>query len=154
MMERTVLLARLDTATTRAAKFAIEHSMPIPGNKDILWVGKTSIQKNKNGFFDILTLTNDLLYSDIFGSDIATIISQRYTSGEFSVIRKVLALEGAYSKHHTDMMHYLHCMKAAKIRKDYDTLSILEDKFQISEIRAKNVKASLSVFKKQGDLKK
>jgi hypothetical protein len=42
----------------------------------------------------------------------------------------------------------LHCMRGAIKRKEYDTMAILEDKFQISEIRAKEAKNSISIFKR------
>ena len=147
-MERTVLLEQLNKATDKAASFAIQRGMPIPGSKSGVWIGNTLVKKNKNGFYDILSLTNEVLYKDIIVFDVATIIAQRYSSGEFTTLKKVLDLEYTYSKHHTDMLHYLHCIRAAKKKSDYDTMAILEDKFQISEMRAKKTRDSITFFKR------
>lgn len=147
-MNRPELLEKLNRATDKAATLAIERGIPIPRQTTSAWVGKTLIKKNKFDFYDIYKLDNTLIYKDISTFDIATIIAQRYSDGQFSSIEKVLDLEKSYSKHRTDMLHYLHCMKAAKKRRDYDTLAILEDKFQLSEQRAKNTKHSISIYKR------
>lgn len=147
-MKRSKLLEKLDKATDRAARLSIDRGYPIPETSKRTWVGNTVVEKNKNGLYDILTLDKKKLYSDITVLDVATIVAQRHSSGEFGVVKKVLALENTYSKHHTDMIHYLHCFKGAKRRKDYDSMAILEDKFQISEIRAKKIRDSLSIFKR------
>ena len=147
-MNRTHLIEQLDQATDKAASFAIQRGMPIPGSKSGIWVGNTFVKRNKNGFYDIFSLNKDPLFENIMVFDVATIIAQRYTSGEFNTLKKVLDLEYTYSKHHTDMLHYLHCMKAAKKRNDYSTMAILEDKFQISEIRAKRIRDSIVFFKR------
>lgn len=147
-MNRPELLEKLNRATDKAASLAIERGIPIPKQTTSAWVGKTLIKKNKSDFYDIYSLDNKLLYKDISTFDIATIISQRYSAGQFKAIENVLELENSYAKHRTDMMHYLHCMKAAKKRRDYDTLAILEDKFQLSEQRAKNTKSNIVIYKK------
>lgn len=147
-MNRKNLIEKLDRATNKAASFAIERGIPIPAEHSNAWVGKTLIKKNKRGFYDIFLLNNTLLFTDIVMFDIATIIAQRYTSGEFKTVEKVIELEYTYSKYHMNMLHYLHCMKGATQRHDYDTMAILEDKFQVSEIRAKNIKNSISIFKR------
>lgn len=146
-MDRASIIEKLDKATDKAASFAIQRGMPIP-NKSDTWVGNTVIKKNSNGFYDIFSLGKELLFKDISVFDIATIISQRYTSGEFKTVEKVLKLENEYAKYHTNMLHYLHCMKGAKKRRDYTTMAILEDKFQISEIRAKTTKNNIAIFKR------
>lgn len=146
-MDRASIIEKLDKATDKAASFAIQRGMPIP-NKTDTWVGNTIVKKNSNGFYDILSLDKEILFKDISAFDIATIIAQRYTSGEFKTVEKVLKLENEYSKYRTNMIHYLHCMKGAKKRRDYDTMTILEDKFQISEIRAKTTKNNIAIFKR------
>jgi hypothetical protein len=147
-MERSALIEQLDKATNKAASVAIQRGMPISDNKSGMWVGNTLIVKNKVGFYDILSLDKKPLFENIMVFDVATIIAQRYTSGEFRTLKKVLDLEYVYSKHHTDMLHYLHCLKGAKKRHDYDTMAILEDKFQISEMRARSTRDSITFFKR------
>ncbi len=147
-MNRVELIEKLDKATDRAADLAIQRGMPISSNKSSMWVGSTLVKKNTNGFYDIFSLDKKVLFKDIAVFDIATIIAQRYSSGEFKTIETILVLENKYSKYHTDMLHYLHCMKGAKKRHDYDTMAILEDKFQITEIRAKNTRDNISIFKR------
>ncbi len=146
-MDRKLMLNKLKDATDKAASLAIKRGLPI-SNKSGTWVGNTIIKKNRKGFYDILTLDKKELFTDIIVFDVATIISQRFTDGEFKTIEKILVLEHTYSKHHTDMIHYLHCIKAAKLRQDYDAMAILEDKFQVSEIRAKNTRDDIAVFKR------
>jgi hypothetical protein len=146
-MDRKHIIENLNKATDKAATIAINRGFPV-SNKQGTWVGNTLIKKNKSGFYDVLSLDNRILFKDISVFDIATIISQRYTSGEFKTVEKVVELEGVYSKYHTNMLHYLHCMRGAIKRKEYDTMAILEDKFQISEIRAKEAKNSISIFKR------
>ena len=147
-MERARLVKQLDKATSKAATFAIQRGVPIPSKKSDVWVGKTAIRKNTNDFYDIYSLDNNLLFSDIIVFDIATIIAQRYSDGETKTIEKILKLENTYAKYHTDMVHYLHCITGAKNRQDYDTMAVLEDKFQVTEIRAKHTRDNISVFKR------
>jgi hypothetical protein len=147
-MDRTALIEQLDKATDHAASFAIQRGMPITGSKSGIWVGNTIVKRNKNGFYDIFSLNKDILFKNILVFDVATIIAQRYTSGEFKTLKKVLDLESTYAKHHTDMLHYLHCIRAARKRDDYNSMAILEDKFQISEMRAKRTRDSITFFKR------
>ena len=147
-MDRPHLIEQLEKATDKAASFAIQRGMPIPGSKSGIWVGNTFVKRNKHGFYDIFSLEKLPLFENIMVFDIATIIAQRYTSGEFTTLKKVLDLEYTYSKHHTDMLHYLHCMKAAKRRNDYNTMAILEDKFQIAECRARKTRDSIVFYKR------
>ena len=147
-MDRPALIEQLGKATDKAATYAIQRGMPIPGSKSGIWVGNTFVKKNSNGFYDVFSLDKEPLFENIMVFDIATIIAQRYTSGELTTLKKVLDLEYVYSKHHTDMLHYLHCIKGAKRRNDYVTMAILEDKFQISEMRAKKTRDSIVFFKR------
>lgn len=149
-MNRSYLIDTLDKATDKAASLAIERGFPIPGSKSEMWVGSACIKKNSSGCYDVTSLDNNMLFENIIVFDIATIIAQRYSKKEFKTIEKVLVLENKYAKHHNDMMHYLHCMKGAKKRKDFVTVSILEDKFQIAEIRAKSIKNDITIFKRVG----
>ena len=148
MTDRQELIDNLDRATDKAASNAIESGLPIPNSKSSAWVGKTFIKKNRNGFYDIFSLDKKALYKDITVFDIAVIMAQRYTSGEFKTLDKVVKLEDEYSKNRTNMMHYLHCMQGAKSRKDYDAMAILEDKFQMAEIRAKRTRNDIAIFKR------
>jgi hypothetical protein len=147
-MKRLDLIAKLADVTDKAATLAIRRGTPIPTRDMGTWVGNTLIKKNKKGFYDIFTLNKEILFENIMVFDVATIISQRYSDGEFKAIKKVLDLEYTYAKHRTDMLHYLHCIRAAKLREDYDTMAILEDKFQISEIRAKKIRDNIAIYKR------
>ncbi len=146
-MNKNLLLRRLERATNTAADIAIKGGMPI-SNKDGHYVGEAMVVKNNTGYYDVLSLERKPLYRDISVFDVAVIIAQRYSNGEFKTIEKVLVLENTFTKYHTDMLHYLHCIRGAKRRHDYDAMAILEDKFQVSEIRAKNTRDSLGVFKR------
>jgi len=148
MIDRKNLIEGLNKATDKAASFAIKNGMPIPVNKNDAWVGNTVIKKNKNGFYDIFSLDKKMLFKDISVFDVAIIIAQRYSDQQFRTVEKVIKLEDEYSKYRTNMMHYLHCMKGAKKRKDYEAMAILEDKFQIAEIRAKRVRNDITIFKR------
>jgi len=148
MITRPSLLNKLDRATDRAASLIIQKGYPIPRNDKGMWVGDAIVEKNSNGFYDILSLDGVILYKDILVFDVATIIAQRYSAGEFSIIKKILVLEEKYSKYRTDMIHYLHCFKGARKRHDHDGMDILEDKFQISESRAKTTRDDISRFKR------
>lgn len=59
-----------------------------------------------------------------------------------------MALEEKFSKHHTDMLHYLNCLKGAKKNRDLERMAILEDKFQVSEMLAKQARDSILNFKR------
>ena len=111
-------------------------------------IGNVFVEKNVKGFYDVLKFDRSLLYGDISVFDVAIIIAQRYNAGETSAIKKVLYLEERFSKHHTDMIHYLHCMKGAKKNHDNERMAILEDKFQVSESLAKITRDKISVFKR------
>lgn len=144
MIDRIALIEQLKHATDKAASFMVQRGTLEPRT----CIGSTHIRRNKNGFYDIFSLNNKLLFENIMVFDIATIIAQRYTSGEFSALSKVLDLESVYAKHHTDMLHYLHCVQAAKRRNDFTTLAILEDKFRISEVRASRARDSIVFYKR------
>lgn len=147
-MEKSELLSRLNDATDKAASLMAQQELKNSGKKFASRVGKLLIRKNYSGFYDIFSADKKKIFNDISAFDVATIIAQRYSTGEFKSIEKVLVLEHTFIKHHTDMIHYLHCIKAAKKRREFDTMAILEDKFQISEIRAKSVRGSISIFKR------
>lgn len=144
----TELLEKLDRATDRAAGMAISRGIPIPVSNKASLISNLLVEKNKSGFYDVKTLDGKILYENISVFDVAVIVAQRHTTGETSVIKHVLTLEGKFSKHHTDMVHYLHCMKGAKKSRDNERMAILEDKFQVSEQMAKNTRDKISNFKR------
>jgi hypothetical protein len=111
-------------------------------------IGNTFIEKNSNGFYDVILPNKTVLYKDISIFDIAVIVAQRYNSGESSIIKKVLSQEEIYLKHHNDMLHYLNCLKSAKKRHDIERMAILEDKFQVAEMLARNARNGISIFKR------
>jgi len=146
--DRINLLNKLDRATTRAASFAISRGFPITMSKRSTLVGHTFIEKNPVGLYNIISSNRSIIYKDISVFDIAVIIAQRYNSGESETIQTVLKLEERFSKYHTDMIHYLDCLKGAKKRHDIERMAILEDKFQVAEISAKKARNDISVFKR------
>lgn len=146
-MDKPKLLEELDTATNLAASMALKKGVPIPISKKSTLVGNLLIEKNKNGFFNIVNSSKKILHEDISVFDVAMIIAQKYISSDFSSIKKVLYLEDKFIKYHIDMTHYLHCMKSAKKKKDFERFAILQDKFQTAEMLAENVKNNLNIFK-------
>lgn len=147
-MDRKHLLRQLDIAISKAATIAINNNYHVTDKKAGVWIGKAYVRKNKDGLYDILSLNKKTLFTDITVFDVATIVAERYTAGEFRTIEKILILENVFSKYYNDMVHYLHCIKGAKKRNDYTTLAILEDKFQISEARAKMTRNDITHFKR------
>jgi len=147
-MERPEILAKLERATDRAATFAISRGYPIPMDKKSTLIGNVFVTKNAKGFYDVLKFDKTPIYEDISVFDVAIIVAQRYNSGETSIIRRVLDLEEKFSKYHTDMIHYLHCIRGAKKNHDHERMAILEDKFQVSETLAKMTRDKISVFKR------
>lgn len=147
-MNRSRLIDKLDKVTDKAASIAVSRGFPLRMTKKSTLIGNIFVEQNSNGFYDIVVPGRGKIYSDISVFDVAVIVAQRYNSGENSVIRKVLALESKYSKHHTDMIHYLSCLKGAKKNRDIERMAILEDKFQVAEILAKNARDSISIFKR------
>lgn len=147
-MDRPGLLEELDKATDRAASFMIQRGSPLQVSKKSVLIGNTYIEKNNEGTYDVLSFDRKVLYEDISVFDVAVIVAQRYNQNEFSTIRQVLTLENKFSKFHNDMIHYLHCMKAAKKKQDTDRMAILEDKFQLAEQLAKDTRDRISVFKR------
>jgi len=147
-MERLEILEKLERATDRAATFAISRGYPIPMDKKSTLIGNVFVQKNTKGFYDVLKFDKTPIYEDISVFDVAIIVAQRYNSGETSIIKKVLDLEEKFSKYHTDMIHYLHCIRGAKKNHDHERMAILEDKFQVSETLAKMTRDKISVFKR------
>jgi len=145
---RDTFLEHLDKATDRAASFAIQRGMPIPISSKSTMIGNTFVVKNVLGLYDVLNFDRTPLFLNISVFDVAVIIAQRYTSNESGTIRQVLQLEERFVKYHTDMIHYLHCMKSAKNKRDAERMAILEDKFQIAEQQAKNTRDRISIFKR------
>lgn len=146
-MDKDGILEKLEEVTDKAASIAIRKGMPIPGKKGT-YVGSVLIEKNSKGFYDLLSIGGKTLYRDISVFDVAIIVAQRYNDQEFGAIKSVLELEEVYSKNHTEMLYYLHCLKGAKKKNDYSRMSILEDKFQTSEARAKVARDKISFFKR------
>jgi hypothetical protein len=147
-MDRPGLIDRLNEATDRAASIALQRKSPMRISKSGVLIGGTSIEKNKQGTYDILTADKSVLYEDISVFDVALIVAQRYNDRDTGVIKKVILLERHFSKYHNDMVHYLHCMTTAKKKKDSERMAILEDKFQLAEQRARNIRDDISIFKR------
>lgn len=147
-MSKKDLIRKLDKATDKAVIVALSKNIPLKISSKSTIIGNTRIEKNSRGFFNVITIGGNILYEDISLFDVAVIIAQRYIDGEISAIRRIVALDEKYSKHHSDMLHYLHCLKAAKRDGDIERMAILEDKFQMAEIMAKHIRNSLLVFKK------
>lgn len=142
------MIDKLDKATDIAASLAIERGVPIPVSKKSIRVGSVLIEKNTQGLYDITSSTRISVYRDISLFDVAIIIAQKYNSGEMTSVKQVLQFESKFAKYRTDMMHYLHCMRAAKKQNDTERLAILEDKFQVAEQFAKNIRDRLAKFKR------
>jgi len=147
-MNKTLLIEKLDRATDKAVSVAIVRGIPLPVAKRSTLIGNILVEKNKKGFYNVTSFDGRILFEDILVFDVAVIVAQRYNDGEMSTIKKVLALEEKYAKHHADMVNYLHCLKSAKKQNDAERMAILEDKFQVSEIHAKSIRDSISIFKR------
>ena len=147
-MNRSRLIDKLDKVTDKAAALAIKQGVPVKMSKKSTLIGNLFANQNSDGFYDVIVPVKGKVYENISVFDVAVIIAQRYNSGEMAVIKKVLALEERYSKHHTDMIHYLSCLKGAKKNRDIERMAILEDKFQVAEILAKSARDSISIFKR------
>jgi hypothetical protein len=148
MIDRVALLEKLDKATDGAAAIAVSKGELRPAAQNLTLVGKTFIRKNKTGLYDVTTLGVEPLYTDISVFDVAIILAQRYSEGDFGQIKQILTLESRFSKYHIDMLHYLHCIRGAKRRQDFEQMAILEDKFQVAEILARHIRDRISIFKK------
>lgn len=146
-MERTDLLEKLDRVIDKVADLTVQRGQPYLTKKYVM-IGNAFVEKNKKGSYNVLNSDRHILYTDISVFDVAVIIAQRHNQNEAGVIRQVLSLEDKFTKYHTDMIHYLHCMKHAKKSCDSDRMAILEDKFQMAEIHAKDVRDRISVFKR------
>ena len=146
-MDRTELLEKLGRATDRAATFALQRGVPVPISKKSVLIGNVFIEKNKFGY-NVVALDRMKLYENISVFDVAVIIAQRYNSGEMSAIKQVLFLEDRFTKYHIDMIHYLHCMRSAKKKNDVERMAILEDKFQVAESLARNIRDRIAFFKR------
>lgn len=147
-MNRTVLLDKLDKATDKAVSFAISCGDPIRMSRKSTLIGNTFVEKNKDELYDVILPNRVVLFKDISVFDVAVIVAQRYNAGETSSIKKILAQEEVFVKHHNDMLHYLNCLKSAKKRHDLERMAILEDKFQVAELLARNARNSISLFKR------
>lgn len=147
-MDKPALLDKLERATDRAAGMAIQRGMPIPVSNKSVMIGTTLIEKNSTGMYNVVSIDRNVLFEDISVFDVAVIIAQRYNQHDLGTIKQVLFLENRFSKYHTDMLHYLHCMKSAKKKKDEERMAILEDKFHLAEQHAKDTRDRISVFKR------
>jgi hypothetical protein len=148
IQDRSRLLVVFNDALNQAASIAIKNGDPIKRSKNSTFIGTTIVEKNANGYYDVRSIDKSALYEDISVFDVALIIAQRHSAGEHGIIKQVLALEDRYSKYHNDMVHYLHCFKAAKKKNDIEKMCILEDKFQVAESLAKMTKDKIGSFKR------
>ena len=145
------LLVSLDTAIRQAAAKAISKSEPI-GDKNSCIVGSLSVKKNDSGLFEVLNVNKEVLHTNISLYYVAVLVAQKFIAGHRTQIKEILELENSYQKFHNDMLHYLHCYKVAKTRNDTGRMSILEDKFQMSEQHAKKIKEKLDFYKRSKSL--
>jgi hypothetical protein len=146
--DKSRLLEVLDNALNQATSTAIKNADPIKRSKNSTFIGTTIVEKNRDGFYDIKFLNDTILFENISTFDVAVMIAQRYNSNEHSVIKQILVLEEKYAKYHNDMVHYLHCFKAAKKKNDIEKMCILEDKFQVAEGLARITKDRIGFFKR------
>ena len=145
---RKELIGDFDNAINKAISIAVSNGVPIRVSKNITIIGNLIIKKNIEDLYDIMLPNRVILYKDIFLFDVAVIIAQKYKEGEISIIKRVLMLEEQFVKYQNDMIHYLNCLKGARKRHDIERMTILEDKFQIAEIMAKNLKNNILIFKR------
>lgn len=146
-MGRAEIIEKLDKITDRAA-ISLKRKLR-DDKKKYTAIGTALIEKNTNGFYNVLNRQDKrTLFKDISVFDVAIILAQRYSSGETHTIREILKLEEQYTKYHTDMLHYLNCLKGAKNLKDSVRMAILEDKFQMAEQMAKYTRDRISIFKR------
>ena len=146
--DRSKFSEAFDDALNRAATIAIKNSDPVKKNKNSTYVGSTIVEKNENGLYDIKFINQTMLFENLSSFDVAMIIAQRYNTNEQNIIKQVIALDEKYSKHHTAIVHYLHCFKSAKKRNDIEKMCIFEDKFQVAEGLAKLTKDRIAFFKR------
>lgn len=146
-MNKVDMLRKLNNVVEKAALSAIRKCIPLRVSEKSILVGNLVVNKNSNNCYDVLNSDKVVLFKDIISADIAVIIAQKYNNKHFSTIDKILDLEKNYAKYHLDMLHYLNCMRISKKKKNYERLSILEDKFKIAENRAKRYKNGIVIFK-------
>ena len=147
-MNKNNLIDKLDKATNRAVALAIDNKMPLPITKNTSVVGNLLVEKNKNGLYNVLTMSRRPVFEDIMVYDVAVILAQRYVGRDNATMTRILDLEKRYAKHHTDMVYYLYNLKSSLKRHDYERALILEDKFKVAEAHAKQLKDQLILFKK------
>jgi hypothetical protein len=146
-MDKVSLLDELDRATDKAADIAIRTGFPIPVSNKSTMIGNMIVEKNAVGLYNVLNSKRVPLHTNISVFEVAVNVAQRYNSRETGLIKQILYLDERFSKFHTDMVHYLHCLKGAKKRHDIDRMVILEDKFQVAEQSAKSIRDKLTSFK-------
>lgn len=148
MNAKTRVLSKLDQAVKKAADIAIRDGVPIPISDKIILVGSVYLRKNQDETYDILKLNKNCLYTDINLKEVAVIIAQKYNNDDRSNIKNLLYLDEKYSKYHSDLIHYLHCLKSAKRSRDWERLSILEDKFYEAELMVRSIKDQILFYKR------
>lgn len=148
MKAKARVLSKLDQAVKKAADLAIRDGVPISINDKITLVGSVYLRKNQDETYDILKLNKNCLYTDINLKEVAVIIAQKYNNDDRSNIKTLLYLDEKYSKYHSDLIHYLHCLKSAKRSQDWERSSILEDKFYEAELMVRSIKDQILFYKR------
>lgn len=145
--DKSYIIGLFDNAIEQAIRIAMQKNTPFVASKKNTIVGKYIVHKNDNDYYDIKDITTKMiLYKDLSLYDSAIMIAQRQEKGR-SLITDILKIDEDYAKHRIDMNHYLNCYKIAKQRNDIPRMSVLEDKFRISDQLSKLVKKRLSKFK-------
>lgn len=147
-MSRASIIDKLDKVTFKAAIFMRKNRYPVLISEETTALGRTLVKRNSLGLYDIIDAKQNKVFENIIVFGIAVIIAQKHDAGDVESVKKIILLEEKYTKHHTDMTHYLCCMRIAKAKKDFVRMAILEDKFRISEQKAKLIRDKISVFKK------
>lgn len=147
-MSKNRLLRKLETATDRAAALTVSKGYPVPCNSDKTFVGNTIVVKNSSNLYNIVSLTNQLLYTDIISKDVALVMARYISFNNTPVIDKIISLEKEYTKLHLEMLFYLNSHKKARQAGDYERMYILEDRISNMEYKAKTVRNRILKYNK------
>ena len=142
------MVAILGKVVHSAAKTAVTEAQPMVISRKKTLVGSLVVEKEPSHYYCVCRSTDSyLLYSGIALYETAILVAQSYVLGKKHNIKYLLGADQDYTKHRTDMVHYLECYKRLKESSDIERMQVLEDRFDISEEYSKIARQTITEFK-------
>jgi hypothetical protein len=128
----------------RVASEIYENRRMLAKNQKEFVIGDVAVRRRTDNYFDLVRKTDGRkLYSDIYLLEAALLLAKYFQLNNREKIKKVLALECDYVKHHHDMRYFSVTHRNARAERNYDLMDIMQARYQVSKQLARDSKESI-----------